>query len=293
MDARASASPEQRPNGWLDRPVTSSTWSRRPAPTTRARRRPLPASAPTTSRSCCTRARPRRAGSTSTSTATPCTTRRGTTRATRSRRPAVHPRRRRRLLHRRLDVVQEVWARVAEDYAPFNIDVTTEIPGPRDWSAPRPRTRATACGPRSPPTRPCAPSWAAEGLRRGRRCRDLRRGRDGHADQYYQPAFALPEHLHRGPGRRDRQPRGRPHPGAIPRRPGRLAVLPGRDGHQDLVADDGRGVHAGDAVLQRRLRRGDQDPGRLRGDRAERPDPARRRLRRHPGHRRTTSGWGR
>ncbi len=28
-----------------------------------------------------------------------------------------------------LDVVQEVWARVAEDYAPFNIDVTTEDPG--------------------------------------------------------------------------------------------------------------------------------------------------------------------
>ena len=28
-----------------------------------------------------------------------------------------------------LDAVQEVWARVAEDYAPFNIDVTTEDPG--------------------------------------------------------------------------------------------------------------------------------------------------------------------
>jgi hypothetical protein len=28
-----------------------------------------------------------------------------------------------------LDVVQEVWARVAEDYAPFNVDVTTEDPG--------------------------------------------------------------------------------------------------------------------------------------------------------------------
>ena len=28
-----------------------------------------------------------------------------------------------------LDVVQEVWARVAEDYAPFDVDVTTEDPG--------------------------------------------------------------------------------------------------------------------------------------------------------------------
>ena len=32
--------------------------------------------------------------------------------------------------------------------------------GPRDWSARRARTRRSACGPRSPPTRTCAPSCA-------------------------------------------------------------------------------------------------------------------------------------
>ena len=51
-----------------------------------------------------------------------------------------------------LDVVQEVWARVAEDYAPYNIDVTTEDPGTAGLVRAPTRTRRTACGPRSPAT---------------------------------------------------------------------------------------------------------------------------------------------
>ena len=88
-----------------------------------------------------------------------------------------------------LDVVQEVWARVAEDYAPFNIDVTTQDPGTaalmrsssedaaygmRAAVTTDPNMRTVLCG-------NCA-GIAYVGVY------DVVR-----TDSYYQPAFALPK----------------------------------------------------------------------------------------------------
>ena len=90
-----------------------------------------------------------------------------------------------------LDVVQEVWARVAEDYATFDVDVTTEDPGTA--ALVRTSVEDAAYGMRASVTtdRTCGRAV----LRRLRR-RRLRRGlrqRDGLPGPWYQPAFALPK----------------------------------------------------------------------------------------------------
>ncbi len=89
-----------------------------------------------------------------------------------------------------LDVVQEVWARVAEDYAPFNIDVTTQDPGTAGLI--RSTSEDAAYGMRASITT----ELAMRDVVCGGGCAgvayvgvfDYVR-----ADQYYQPAFALPK----------------------------------------------------------------------------------------------------
>ena len=152
-----------------------------------------PRRSPTTRPSACTPARPRRGCSTWTSTATRCTTPPGT------------PRVRRRSPCRRtadadpafsaaeLDVVQEVWARVAEDYAPFSIDVTTEDPG---TAGTRPYVGRGRClrrrASRSPPTLSLRStiSGCGGGCAGVAYVGTYDAVMTGYAE-YYQPAFAL------------------------------------------------------------------------------------------------------
>ena len=44
------------------------------------------------------------------------------------------------------EAIQTIWQRVAEDYAPFDVDVTTQDPGLPRSRAPTPPTWSTALG---------------------------------------------------------------------------------------------------------------------------------------------------
>jgi hypothetical protein len=88
-----------------------------------------------------------------------------------------------------LDTVQEVWARVAEDYAPFNVDVTTEDPGTAGL------TRSSA----EDPAYGMRASITTDLNMRTLLCNGGCAGvayvgvYDDMGGQYYQPAFALPK----------------------------------------------------------------------------------------------------
>ena len=117
-----------------------------------------------------------------------------------------------------LDVVQEVWARVAEDYAPFDVDVTTEDPGTAALvrclgrrhgvrHAGVDHDRHLDCGRRCVLRRSCA-GVAYIGIDNVMLVR-------GPVRRVYQPAFALPKPTYTAAsGGGDRQPRGRPQPRA-------------------------------------------------------------------------------
>ena len=94
-----------------------------------------------------------------------------------------------------LDVVQEVWARVAEDYAPFDIDVTTQDPGTAGLA----RTSAgdTAYGARASITTDTSLRSTISGC--GGSCAGVAYigtydavMSGGQYAEYYQPAFVLP-----------------------------------------------------------------------------------------------------
>jgi hypothetical protein len=88
-----------------------------------------------------------------------------------------------------LDVVQEVWARVAEDYAPFNLDVTTEDPGSDGLV--RSSSEDAGYGMRTSVTT----DVAMRDIVCGGECAGVAYvGVFDYVrpDQYYQPAFALP-----------------------------------------------------------------------------------------------------
>ena len=91
-----------------------------------------------------------------------------------------------------LDVVQEVWARVAEDYAPFNVDVTTQDPGAAGLV--RSSSQDATYGMRAaittdPNMRTVLCNGSCAGVAYVGVYDDVM---TGSADQYYQPAFALP-----------------------------------------------------------------------------------------------------
>ena len=84
-----------------------------------------------------------------------------------------------------MDAIQIIWQRVAEDYAPFDVNVTTQDPGfPRSTGRPQ-ATRSTGPGPSSP-TPPTPRSAASRWSRLPRRLRLL-----GALHTYYQPAWCF------------------------------------------------------------------------------------------------------
>ena len=149
-----------------------------------------------------------------------------------------------------LDVVQEVWARVAEDYATFNIDVTTEDPGTAGLV--RSSDEDAAYGMRASITT----DLTMRDVLCGGGCAGV--AYVGVFDfvmaaQYYEPAFALPKPTYTAAqvaeivSHEIGHTLGLSHDGL-----GAVGVLPGPHRHQDLVAADGGGLHAADPVLQRR-----------------------------------------
>ena len=91
-----------------------------------------------------------------------------------------------------LDVVQEVWARVAEDYAPFDVDVTTEDPGTA--ALVRTSVEDTAYGMRaSVTTDPDMRTVLCSGGCAGVAYVGVFDSVMGSSGPWYQPAFALPK----------------------------------------------------------------------------------------------------
>ena len=91
-----------------------------------------------------------------------------------------------------LDVVQEVWARVAEDYAPFDVDVTTEDPGTA--ALVRSSVADTAYGMRaSVTTDPDMRTVLCSGGCAGVAYVGVFDTVTGSSGPWYQPAFALPK----------------------------------------------------------------------------------------------------
>ena len=139
-----------------------------------------------------------------------------------------------------LDVVQEVWARVAEDYAPFDIDVTTEDPGHRRAGPDLRRghgVRHAGLGHHRPDMRDVLCGGGCAGVAYV----GVVRHRDRAVRQYYQPAFALPKTTYTAAqvaeivSHEVGHTLGLSHDGLSG-----VGVLPGRHRHQDLVADHGR-----------------------------------------------------
>ena len=100
-----------------------------------------------------------------------------------------------------LDVAQEVWARVAEDYAPFNIDVTTQDPGPAGLV--RSSAEDAAYGVRASITTQTTLRSAIAGC--GGSCAGVAYIAQydtvlpiGPTQEYYQPAFVLPTRTYSG-----------------------------------------------------------------------------------------------
>jgi Metallo-peptidase family M12B Reprolysin-like len=95
-----------------------------------------------------------------------------------------------------LDVVQEVWARVAEDYAPFNIDVTTQDPGTAGLA--RSSTEDAAYGARAAISTDTSLRTTVAGCGGG--CAGVAYVgtfdtvlASSQYQEYYQPAFVLPD----------------------------------------------------------------------------------------------------
>ena len=184
--------------------------------------------------------------------------------------------------------IQEVWRQVAETYAPFDVDVTTEDGGPDA------RERTTSLDTHFGTQVLFTNSTQAVAQLCNSTCLGLAWvGTFSDIDPvgFYQPAFDLHEDHdvadRRRPGRRAR---GRPHPRAAPRRHHVAALL---RRHQGVGAGDGLGdATGGHRVQQGRVRRRQPDRGRPRRDPGQRPSPPGRRSRQHPSDRRRARHQG-